>query len=188
VLTLLRATLDEIGRNGFAKIIIVNGHGGNAPLLDLLMFTLLQNEREYVVYSSPGGLKEADARRWAEMQPAQESHAGEAETSLMMHLQPQTVDLTSLDGPDDWSARGHQKHLDGARNPMWWYADYPTHFGGDPTNASPGKGRFLLQAMVRRLAEFIKSVKGDDVTAELHREYQRSAAFGGQMRDGQGIQ
>jgi len=179
VLTVLRATLDEINRNGFTKIIIVNGHGGNTPMLDFLMFTLLQQKRDYVVYCSPGGLNEDDARCWAQMQPAKESHAGEAETSLMMHLQQQNVDMGSLAGPYDWSSRGRQQHLDGARNPMWWYADFPTHFGGDPSNASSEKGRFLLQAMVRRLAEFIKTVKNDDVTIKLYREYQSGAARGG---------
>src|SRR5262245_61209997 len=33
VLELLQATCDEIGRNGFKKIVIVNGHGGNTNLL-----------------------------------------------------------------------------------------------------------------------------------------------------------
>jgi creatinine amidohydrolase len=179
VLQVLKATLDEIGRNGFTKIIIVNCHGGNIGLLDFLMFTLLQGERQFVVYKHPGGLNEEDARRWAQMQPAQESHAGEAETSLMMHMQPQSVDMASLVGPEDWSPRGKQKHLGGARNPMWWYADYPTHLGGDPTNASAEKGAFLLEAMARHLAEFIKIVKDDQATGELLREYQSGVARGG---------
>src|SRR4029450_12325943 len=33
VLDLLQATTDEIGRNGFDKIVIVNGHGGKPQLL-----------------------------------------------------------------------------------------------------------------------------------------------------------
>jgi creatinine amidohydrolase len=47
---LLQGTCDEIGRNGFDKIVIVNGHGGNPQLLRYFIQTQLGKRHDYVVY------------------------------------------------------------------------------------------------------------------------------------------
>src|SRR5436309_12073418 len=47
---LLDATCEEIARNGFKKILIVNGHGGNPQLLRFFIQSQLERRREYVVY------------------------------------------------------------------------------------------------------------------------------------------
>ncbi len=41
LIELIQSVLDEIGRNGFTKIILVNGHGGNAHLLPFLAQSLV---------------------------------------------------------------------------------------------------------------------------------------------------
>jgi len=179
VLKLLLATLDEIGRNGFKKIIIVNCHGGNNGLLDYLLFTLLQKPRDYVIYRNPREMTNAEMEQWAEMRDLPDGHAGEGETSLITYLRPDTVDMDSVIGPEDWRSRGWQKHLKGARNPMWWYADHPTHISGDPTKATAEKGKFLLDCAAQHLAEFIGTVKADDVTLRLQRDYHEKAASAG---------
>src|SRR5476649_100280 len=47
---LLEATCDEIARNGFDKIIILNGHGGNPEFLHFFMQSLLNRRHNYAVY------------------------------------------------------------------------------------------------------------------------------------------
>ncbi|MFA7529626.1 MAG: creatininase family protein, partial [Bacilli bacterium] len=47
---LIGEVLDEIGRNGFKKIIILNAHGGNNGLLRFLVQSQLWEEKPYVVY------------------------------------------------------------------------------------------------------------------------------------------
>jgi hypothetical protein len=47
---MLEHTCDEIARNGFNKIIIVNGHGGNPELIKYFIQTRLEKERNYAVY------------------------------------------------------------------------------------------------------------------------------------------
>ena len=50
ILDLLEAVCDEISRNGFKKIILVNAHGGNTSLLDALSLTMLKKQKDYMVY------------------------------------------------------------------------------------------------------------------------------------------
>ena len=47
---LLEATCDEIARNGFNKIVIINGHGGNPQMIRYFMQTRLEKQRNYAVY------------------------------------------------------------------------------------------------------------------------------------------
>src|SRR5213594_3321196 len=47
---LLDATCEEIARNGFKKIVIINGHGGNPQLLRFFIQSQLERHRDYVVY------------------------------------------------------------------------------------------------------------------------------------------
>ncbi len=49
LLTILEELCDEIHRNGFDKILIVNGHGGNRALLDLFTRSMLYSKRDYCV-------------------------------------------------------------------------------------------------------------------------------------------
>src|SRR6476620_6197965 len=50
VLELLEATCDEIARNGFNKIVIINGHGGNPEMIRYFIQTRLEKQRDYAVY------------------------------------------------------------------------------------------------------------------------------------------
>ena len=46
----LQETLDELARNGFEKIIIVNGHGGNNAFLNFFGMAQLSERRNYSLY------------------------------------------------------------------------------------------------------------------------------------------
>ena len=47
---ILQETLDELSRNGFKKIIIVNGHGGNKAFLEYFGISQLSERRDYALY------------------------------------------------------------------------------------------------------------------------------------------
>ena len=60
----LQAVMDEIGRNGFKKIILLNGHGGNIHLLHFLAQCSLWEEKPYSVYLFERELTEARQKEW----------------------------------------------------------------------------------------------------------------------------
>src|SRR6201996_9376101 len=64
---LLEATCDEIARNGFNKIIILNGHGGNPEFLHFFMQSLLNKRHNYAVYLYEDSRDADYAKQYKEM-------------------------------------------------------------------------------------------------------------------------
>jgi len=178
ILDLLEAVLGEIARNGFSKILILNGHGGNTSLLHFFLRSLLEEPRDYCVYAVSYYELEGEAReQWHAMRQTDfGDHGDELETSVMLYLRPQLVKMDRLVDPQDGRSRGHQAHLLGLDNPVGWYADHPTHYAGDARAATAEKGGFLIEACVEKVVRRMRAVKADDATPELQAEFYRKAA------------
>lgn len=54
LMDLVQGVLDEIGRNGFNKIILYNGHGGNTNFIRFLAQCSLWEEKPYTLYAPSG--------------------------------------------------------------------------------------------------------------------------------------
>lgn len=169
----LEAIVEEIARNGFKKILIVNGHGGNTTMLAFFVRTLLDTRRDYAAYVTDGYvLDPKDEQRWEEMrETTYGGHGGERETSVVMAVRPDLVATEAITPPKDGQPRGAQAGLEGMENPLIWYANHPTHYAGDARAATAEKGEFLVNAFVQRLARMIRAVKSDSVTAGLLQEF-----------------
>lgn len=174
ILRLLDNACREIARNGLKKILLVNAHGGNGALLQFFCQTQLGSPRDYVVYLVERGLlpeDEADiAGQW---ETAVDGHAGEIETSSLLVIRPDLVDRGQLRADGEGLPRERLKALSeaGLYTGIWWYADHPTHYRGDGSPATAGKGERFLQARARALVDAIRAVKQDDVTPRLHAEF-----------------
>jgi len=181
LLRLLRAVMDEIGRNGFTKILIVNGHGGNGGLLGYLLASLLQDPQTYLTYVTMPWerLDEADRAKVQAMSKTQGGHAGEDETSCILYLRPELVHLEDIKDPDAGRRLGRQEALRGIGSPFGWYANFPTHYSGDARPARAELGEFVIEAQVRSLVKAIRAVKADKATPEMQREFNERAARAG---------
>jgi len=174
---LLERTLDEIGRNGFTRILIASGHGGNPPMLACLLRSLLERRRDYTVYACDAyTLDGEDAEKWETMrETTEDSHAGEMEASVALHLFPELAHMDALTDPADGRRRGDQDHLRPVTTSVDWYGNYPTHYAGDARTASADKGEFLVNALVDKVVRAIRAIKRDDVSPRLLREFHRKA-------------
>ena len=172
ILQLLDNICREVARNGLKKIILVNAHGGNTSLLGFFHERQLYARRDYVVYSVttfwlPG---EPPVVPW---DPARDSHAGAAESSLILALHPALVHMDRL--PDTGEeAPLHRLHAlgeAGVRTGIGWYADHPTHYAGDARPANAAAGEAMIDFMGRALARAIRLVKDDKTTPALLEEF-----------------
>ena len=172
-LQLLTNLCGEIARNGFAKIIIFNAHGGNTSLIDYLCQSMLHRRRDYAVYvptmfGSPSAerRKEIDAL----LTPGKSGHAGETETSMMLAMFPELVDGDAIKGRKA-EATGRLSHLPPGNVVGAWYAAYPDHYCGDATLATAEKGKKIHDIVIESLADYIRAVKNDEETIAMLGEF-----------------
>lgn len=167
----LQETCDELGRNGIRKIILLNGHGGNDHFLRFFCQAQLASRKDYAVYLfDPADDESMEAALSKLRKTTLDGHAGEEETSVMLAHRP---DLTHLDRADEQSGED-QKRLSGLKHAytgIWWYASQPHHYRGYGSFGNKELGEAILKLESGLLVDMIRSVKKDEVTLELQRQF-----------------
>lgn len=171
LIEVIQGVLDEIGRNGIKKIILLSAHGGNAHLLPFLAQSTLLEQKPYTLYLfQPEHDAEWD-KIWKEtVETSLHGHACECETSISLANHPELVKMEDVPA-EPGNPQGRLDNLTGAYSGIWWYADYPNHYAGDARTATAEKGRILRDMSVNALAKFIKAVKEDTITPALEKEF-----------------
>lgn len=170
---LLDATVDEIGRNGFKKIVLINGHGGNPSLLQYFLQAQLERRRDYVLYYfNAAELAPAppdEVARVRRSDPAGDLHAGERETSLLLHMTPSLVQQGRATGESGDNQR--RWSIPNVSSGIWWYAGYPNHYAGQGETGSRELGELVTRHYVDALAEALRAIKADDKAPALQKEF-----------------
>lgn len=169
---LLEATCDEIARNGFRKIIIVNGHGGNPNLITYFAQTRLEKKRDYALFFFQPSMDSAFRKKALDMRksdPSYDQHGGESETSMLLYIRPQVVKMDSARNESGKPLK--RLKIQNAYTPIWWYADYPNHYAGEGAAATKEYGKLLVDQYVDNLARTIKLIKEDKETLRLQNEF-----------------
>jgi creatinine amidohydrolase len=155
-IAILRDVVDALDGQEFRKLVIFNGHGGN---------DFRQMIREL---SSRTSLFICAIEWWKVVDPASffeksGDHAGELETSVMMHVAPDLVRPLKEAG----SGAAKRPRLKGMRE-GWAWAPRPwtrvtTDTGiGDPSRATAEKGAKYVEAVIGRVAEFLVELASVD--------------------------
>lgn len=169
---LLDATCEEIARNGFNKIVIINGHGGNPQLLRYFIQAQLERRRNYVVYffdPTPDSAFNEKVKKLRRSDPAGDQHAGERETSTLLYLRP---DLVKMDRATQESGENQKRlSLPDVYTAIWWYAAYPNHYAGEGAKATRALGQLLTEHTIESLTRALKMIKSDTQTLELQKEF-----------------
>ena len=172
-LELLENVLDQIALNGFEKIVILNGHGGNSHMLEYFAMSQLDRKVDYTLYILRSFGNEAD-KYSKEIEGLWETgggHACERETSMVMAVAPETVkmDYQCFDEPIE--PKVDLSHIDGVHTGLWWYAMFPEQIVGCPSKATKEKGEKAINASVSYVADKLKEIKNDTVVPKLQKEF-----------------
>ena len=196
---LLEELCEQISRNGFKKILIFNGHGGNNPWLDTFLRKLANKKRDFVcgkimmklqaphkmaellLEKGSGAipeLTEEDEKLllgYHEMQ-MQIGHACMGETAQMMGIAPESVRLDRLGIESGLSTHAADYLSEVGIQIMngGWDINYPNAYHGhDPIGCNERIGKAALRLEAERVANAFRVFKEDEKLLRWHHEMQR---------------
>lgn len=157
LMQVLKDVFDSLLKHGIRKLLIINGHDGNIAAIEAatreykaehpdMVFSVLEAWWETAAKLVPEGTFEV----WGGL-----GHAGEGETSMMLAIAPELVDMTV--------ARGVVPELP-VHVQVKWRFDELTPYGvtGDPTKATREKGLLMREALVKVLVDFVREMDKRD--------------------------
>jgi len=152
---ILRCIARSLVSSGFARLLIVNGHGGNMDPLNVAVRELAVEFAMPIVACTPWMLAEDELRKILEVDDGVH-HACEGEASMMLALMPDCVQRDRFE-----QAYGNQSHPvnpPGGAQRFYSFAEHAPITGtwGDPRTASAEKGMKFLELQARELAKIIR--------------------------------
>ena len=172
--------------HGFRKILIVNGHGSNGPLGEMAArLGVVEHPESQCAFVSWWEL--ADVRKAVAdfRESAVTSHACELETSLYLAADPEWVqmdkahkDISVPMSPHFYSDLAGGRPRSGFKNPVrlteYWSTVTENGVKGDPTKATPAKGRIIIEAAAGELAAIIRELRERPVRPRIpHQSHRR---------------
>jgi len=153
LMRVLRDVFDSLLAHGLRKLLIINGHDGNIPAIEAASreFRVEHPEMRIAVLeawweTAAELLPEGTFEVWGGL-----GHGGEGETSMMLAVAPELVEMSR--------ARGVVPELP-LHVQVKWRFDELTSYGvtGDPTKATTEKGRMMRDALVELLVSFLQEM------------------------------
>jgi creatinine amidohydrolase len=147
---LLRCICRSLQRQGFARVLLLNGHGGNEAALRVVVEQLTGELGLALATATYWQLAAEPFRAILERQSGVR-HACEAETSMVLALRPELVDAGRFE-----DARTAETEAGPAAYRWRSFAERTASGAlGDPTAASAAKGERLLEAAGAAVAELL---------------------------------
>jgi creatinine amidohydrolase len=148
----LSAIVDDVRhslkQSGIRRLVVVNAHGGNYVLSNVVQEANVDG-RQLLLFPTRGDWERARAAAALASTAAEDMHAGELETSLLLYACPELVGQGYGDG--NWLAP-HRPHLLVLGMPG--YTD--TGVIGRPSLASVEKGRAVLDELTAAFADHLQ--------------------------------
>jgi len=156
--------LKSVAHHGFKKILLVNGHGSNVPFLDIAARNLTNQTESVAAMVSWWDLGEPAITDIRESEyPGGMAHACELETSVILHLRPDLVEMSKADRDIDYTPTKYF-FWDLQKGPVVHFVETfscssATGTKGDPRTATAEKGARVVECAVGNMAELIREFR-----------------------------
>ncbi|EJK79650.1 creatininase family protein [Rhizobium sp. AP16] len=160
---------EAIHHLGIRKFVMLNAHGGNSPLMTIvatearIRFDMLAVATSWTRFGVPEGLIAPEDK-------AIDIHGGDIETSVMLALHPEMVDMSkATDFPSrqsDYTQRFKHLRAYGPHAFGWKMSDLSAEgVAGNAGAATAEKGERLIAHAVKGLVELLRDVDAFDAEA-----------------------
>jgi creatinine amidohydrolase len=172
--------LSSIAHAGFRNLLILNSHGGNAAILEVVLAEFQsKHSNTQAVLVTYWNVAAEELQKVRESPIGGMGHACELETSLVLATKPGLVRTAKIE-PDGMGARSRFLYRDmlvpGTVSTWWNPAETSKHGGeGDPTSASAGKGERFFTAIVGRLVEVVREMSSKGFGAREESQDRKTA-------------
>lgn len=159
-----------LARNGVKKIIILNGHGDNAPTLSYAA-QMINRDAKIFVCVDTGETSDVDVSRMIDT--PNDAHAGEIETSTSLALRPDFVQMDKAVN-ETMGFGSDFLDFDNERSVSWYVRTNrisESGIMGDATKASAEKGKKLWEVMIRNMVRFVESIKNTPLEELYQKKY-----------------
>jgi creatinine amidohydrolase len=161
VIDLVHDIVASLLRMGFRKVIMLNGHGNNPGILDVVLRELADEFEAAPIMANVGAFSAESFNLVRRSAPGGAIHAGEYETSMMLAL-GYPVDMSKAPSGESFRFESGFRSKDGFSGKSmvtwstWKLQQSRTGVYGDPTVATPETGETVLQATVEKLADLVR--------------------------------
>lgn len=188
---ILEETCSEIARNGFRKILVFNGHGGNQSMISEFTRSTLLKKPDYLVFDyAPGAdfptpnkllsgaygeLTKEDRAVLTDYieKKKRYGHACFIETGWIYASNPELVRLDKMDEESGQSTHRFDAFTKLKINsPFAWMANYPDSYAGDSHEGMNDRiASAMMEYSVQKTAEVFKFLKEETISEEYYREW-----------------
>ena len=153
----------SVSRAGVKKLVFINSHGGNEEIMGIVARELRVREQMLVVKTGWTRFQPPDGML-TDVEKRHGIHAGDLETSLMLHFRPDLVRMEKAQDFRSIAARDEQRFKflrpTGTHAYSWIASDLnPNGAVGNATNASAERGRIFADTEVTGMLELLREVE-----------------------------
>ena len=202
---ILKESCEEIARNGFKKIILINGHGGNGAMLNNFARSVLAEKKDYMVLVYDASKSWPKAQTMVDMceggqrdyfpeltdedvayvrdfvyNKKLKGHACLNETAIMMAINGEHVKLERCQAESGLPTHrtDYLKETGVLSSTRFWGVEYPNSYQGDhPMGANERIGKVLLRKRVEQQAEACRLLKMNDNILEWNDEWNKRSEW-----------
>ena len=152
----------QIQKVGIKKLLILNTHGGQPTIVDLVAQRLRAEDQMLVVGVNSFRLGIPDGL-FDPQEITNGIHAGEIETSMMLHLNPSAVKMELSENFVSRSPLTNGSHphigLSGFARAAWQAQDLTRQGAiGNASNADPERGALLIEHMINKILQVLSDM------------------------------